>query len=97
MCELLYNSAKYSDGEHIRLHVSQMENFIRFTFEDIGPGLSEDAESMIFKPFMKVDDLSEGLGLGLPLCNRHLASLGGKLIYDTTYRSGCRFFMDLPK
>ena len=95
--ELLYNAAKYSDGKHIRLHVSQTTTTVRFMVEDTGPGLTEDSEELIFKPFIKIDDLSEGLGLGLPLCKRHSLSLGGDLIYDQDYKEGCRFIVEMPK
>lgn len=95
--ELLYNAAKYSDGENIHLHVSQTETTINFTIEDTGPGLPDNADELIYKPFIKIDDLSEGLGLGLPLCKRHAKTLGGELIYDKDYRDGCRFILEMPK
>jgi signal transduction histidine kinase len=52
---------------------------------------------MIFKPFNKVDDLSEGLGLGLPLAKRHAQGLGGDLTLDDSYHDGCRFTLQVPK
>ena len=95
--ELLYNAAKYSDGEHIHLHVSETDTTVNFTIEDTGSGLPDDADDLLYKPFIKIDDLSEGLGLGLPLCKRHALSLGGDLIYDRDYRDGCRFILEMPK
>lgn len=95
--ELLYNSAKYSDCQHILLRITETPTTVRFMIEDVGPGLKGDSIDMFFRPFMKVDDLSEGLGLGLPLCKRHAVSLGGDLIYDEDYHDGCRFFFELPK
>ena len=95
--ELLYNAAKYSDGKHISLHVSETETSVCFTVQDKGPGLSENSEELIYKPFLKVDDLSEGLGLGLPLTKRHALSLGGDLIHDLTYTEGCRITLEMPK
>jgi signal transduction histidine kinase len=65
--------------------------------EDKGTGLPEGKEEMIFKPFTKVDDLSEGLGLGLSLSKRHAKSLGGDLFLDTSYKNGCRFIVEIPK
>jgi signal transduction histidine kinase len=94
---LLYNAAKYSDGKHISLHISETDTTVRFTIQDVGPGLSDNAEELIYKPFVKIDDLSDGLGLGLPLCKRHALSLGGDLIYDASYRDGCRFIVEIPK
>ena len=95
--ELLYNAAKYSDGENVSLHVSQNNIHVLFIVQDVGPGLSDQAEELIFKPFVKIDNLSEGLGLGLPLTKRHALFLGGDLIYDETYHEGCRFIIEMPK
>ena len=94
--ELLYNAAKFSDG-NITIHLSQTDTTVRFLIEDVGPGLPKNAEELIFVPFTKIDDLAEGLGLGLPLCKRHITSLGGDLIYDENYLQGCRFIVELPK
>ena len=95
--ELLFNAAKYSDGQHIKLRITETFSNIFFTVEDTGPGIGGEAQDMIFKPFMKVDDLSEGLGLGLPLAKRHAQGLGGDLTYDASYHDGCRFTLQVPK
>ena len=95
--ELLCNAAKYSDGQHIKLKVNDTDSTVRFTVEDIGPGMPADKEDHLFKPFTREGDLSEGLGLGLPLARRHAKSLGGKLIFDGNYQQGCRVTIELPK
>lgn len=95
--ELLYNSAKFSDGQHIALRITQTETAVRFIVEDVGPGLPKNSEELIFLPFTKVDDLSEGLGLGLPLCKVHMKALGGELIHDESYQQGCRMIIEIPK
>ena len=94
--ELLYNAAKFSDG-YITIHLSQTDTTVRFIIEDVGSGLQDNAEELIFVPFTKIDDLAEGLGLGLPLCKRHITSLGGDFIYDESYKQGCRFIIEMPK
>ena len=94
--ELLYNAAKYSDGQHITMRITYSD-LVRFIVEDKGKGVPEGAQEMLFNPFMKVDDLSEGLGLGLPLAKRHARSLGGDLTIDTSYKDGCRFILEIPK
>ncbi len=95
--EILYNSAKYSDGKNISVQVvSTGENSVHFIFEDTGPGIAEENLDRLFKPFTKINDLSEGLGLGLPLIRNHIQALGGKLIYDTHYHEGCRFIVEMP-
>ena len=93
--ELLYNSAKYSDGQHVVLRISLTDDAINFIVEDTGKGISEADSEQLFKFFTKVDDLSEGLGLGLPLAKRHAQNLGGDIIFDPTYHDGCRFVLNI--
>lgn len=88
--ELLYNAAKYSDGQHIKLSITDTDNTVSYTVEDVGPGLPDDKKELLFEPFTREGDLSEGLGLGLPLAKRHAKSLGGNLVFDADYHQGCR-------
>ena len=94
--ELLYNAAKYSDGKHIILRVAKVGKMLRFVVEDKGPGIDKAYMNHMFVPFTKVNYLSEGLGLGLPLVKRHAQNLGGDLTIDTSYIEGCRVILDLP-
>ena len=95
--ELLDNASKHSDGQNILLRVSEIDSMVRFIVEDTGPGIPEENISRLFKPFTKVNDLSEGLGLGLPLVMRHVRNLKGDVFIDTTYHLGCRIIVELPK
>ena len=96
LLELLYNAAKYSDGKHIILRVAKIGKMLRFVVEDKGPGIDKAYMNQMFVPFTKVNNLSEGLGLGLPLTKRHAENLGGDLIIDTSYIEGCRIILELP-
>lgn len=94
--EILYNAATYSDGQHVSMYVEQKGDSICFIVEDKGKGITESNREDIFRFFSKVDDLSEGLGLGLPLSKRHAQTLGGNLTLDADYHEGCRFILELP-
>ena len=94
--ELFYNSGKYSDGKNATIRIRRTESTVQFIVEDTGKGIAEADRNMIFKFFTKVDDLSEGLGLGLPLAKRHAKNLGGDLTLDASYQDGCRFVFELP-
>lgn len=96
LLELLYNAAKYSDGKHVVLYISVNPAVVNFVVEDQGNGIPEADIEHLFQFFTKVDDLSEGLGLGLPLAKRHAQNLGGDVILDTTYHAGCRFILSIP-
>ena len=93
--ELLFNAAKYSDGNNVSLSV-EADDKVRFIVQDTGKGIDRDDHKRMFTLFAKVDDLSEGLGLGLPLVKRHVMNLGGDLFLDAAYHDGCRFVIELP-
>ena len=95
--ELLYNAAKYSDGQNILIRVTEMGSNVRFVVQDTGPGIEEEMASRMFEMFTKVNDISEGLGLGLALARRHIRNLGGEMFLDLDYHDGCRFVIELPK
>lgn len=97
LSEILYNSAKYSDGQHIQLHIGLTDNTVQYICVDTGKGIPEADRDHIFEPFTKADDLSEGLGLGLPLTKNHVLKMGGTITLDTSYHDGCRFIIELPR
>ena len=94
--EMLYNSAKYSDGKNVTMRLTANKSRVRFEFEDTGDGISPEYQEHVFTPFYKWNNLSEGLGIGLPLTKRHVILLGGRLELDGDYRKGCRFIMEFP-
>jgi signal transduction histidine kinase len=95
--ELLSNAAKYSDGQHIRLRVTETETTVRFIVEDEGPGLPEGSLDLTLKPLLEMDDQLESSRLGLPMACRHAKGLGGTLTHDTSYHNGCRVILEMPK
>lgn len=95
--DLLYNACKFSDGQHIKVRIKETEHTVQFIVEDKGPGIKDKSTTALFHPFTKIDDLMNGLGLGLPLCKRHANSLGGDLTLDTDYLEGARFVLEVPK
>ena len=95
--ELLYNAGKYSDGKNISIRVTEMGSNVRFVVQDTGPGIDEEDACRLFDFFTKINDLSDGLGLGLALARRHICNLGGDMFFDLDYQDGCRFVIELPK
>ena len=95
--ELLNNAANYSTGGYAWLRVTEYLSKIRFIVQDEGPGIPEEESDRMFEMFTKVNDLSEGLGLGLALTKRHIQNLGGIVFLDESYTEGCRMIIELPK
>lgn len=67
---------------------------IRFQVIDTGPGLTEEQQERIFRPFEQVGDSrhdSQGTGLGLPICRRLLQLMGSDLRVTSTVGEGSTF------
>ena len=95
--ELLINAANHSTGGYAWLRVTEYLSKIRFIVQDEGPGIPKEESDRMFEMFTKVNDLSEGLGLGLALTKRHIQNLGGSVFLDESYTEGCRMVIELPK
>ena len=50
---------------------------------------------ILFKPFAAVHDLTEGDGLGLPICSLMATRMNGTLSLDESYTKGARFVLEL--
>ena len=97
LSELLHNADKFTKHGTITIGCQQLNSqFMAFYVADTGCGISSDNQEHLFEPFMKVDEFSEGLGLGLPLCHRLATLLKGEIVLDTQYSGGARFLLKLP-
>lgn len=75
---LLENSLEASEvPAQIRLQLEQAPDGARLLFRDQGPGFSEEIRAEVLQPFFTTK--TRGSGLGLPICVRHLGTLGGGL------------------
>lgn len=62
--------------------------------QDSGPGIPIDALPRVFEPFFTTR--SEGLGLGLSLCESLAAGMGGELACSNRVPHGAEFRLSLP-
>lgn len=93
---LLDNAVKFTDTGYVELSLVKKDDRVLFCVTDTGVGIKEEDRDRIFETFAKVDDFKEGIGLGLPICQRLIRSLGGEVDLDPAYSAGCRFVISLP-
>jgi PAS domain S-box-containing protein len=74
------------------LHDRQME----ITFQDNGPGLTAEEMDHIFQPFYSTKEGAQGLGLGLPICQKILARYDGRLAVESQRGHGTTVRILLP-
>lgn len=67
----------------------------QFIVTDTGNGIAEERQGNLFKPFSQQQDLTEGDGLGLPICSLEATKMNGSLTLDTSYTKGARFVLEL--
>lgn len=96
LLHLLENAAKYTP-ENGKIYVSYKKRGAKvhqFTVADSGPGIPKERHSTIFTAFSNgTVDLSEGDGLGLPICALRAEKLGGKLEIDGDRSKGATFIL----
>ena len=81
----------------IELATEGREGWVRLTVEDSGPGVPQDVRSRIFDPFFTTKSPDEGSGLGLSICLRVVAEVGGRIwLEDSETLGGAKFVVELP-
>lgn len=95
--ELLQNADQFTQNGSIILGCYQPnETSVCFSVTDTGQGIPEEYRTKIFTKFFKPNEFSEGLGLGLTLCQTAIEQMGGNLKLDEKYTTGARFIITLP-
>jgi PAS domain S-box-containing protein len=56
---------------------------VEVSFTDSGPGIPEELRARIFTPFFTTKRPGEGTGLGLDICRRILAQIGGSIAFES--------------
>jgi signal transduction histidine kinase/CheY-like chemotaxis protein len=70
---------------------------VEIAFKDTGPGLPPEEQDKIFEPFYSTKEGSQGLGLGLPICQKILARYGGRLEVESQPGLGTKMRVILPQ
>lgn len=104
LLNLLSNAIKYTEAGRVELRVTtagpsgEKEVGIRFQVSDTGIGMVPEVLDEIFTPFYQVGNLTsriEGTGLGLPISQRLVELMGGKLQVKSAPGRGSTFWFDL--
>ena len=73
-----------------------VDDNIRISFEDDGPGIPEDNLNSIFDPFFTTRKVGEGTGLGLSVAHGIITEHNGRIYAQSEQGKGATFIVELP-
>lgn len=98
---LLENAFKYTaHTASIHIHACLLEQEIRISVRDHGPGIPEGEHEKIFQRFYRLakdqQAHTQGSGLGLAICRGIVEAHSGRIWVEDHNEGGCIFFIALP-
>jgi len=81
---------------NLLIKTETIDNTIRISFNDDGPGIAKENLERIFDPFFTTREVGEGTGLGLSICHGILTEHGGRIYAQSKSGKGATFIVELP-
>ena len=97
LLHFLKNAAIYTPagGTIVLEFKKRSAHTLQFLVSNTGSTIPEEKREDVFKPFLEIKDLSQGDGLGLPICKQMAVKMNGDLEIDPVFTKGVRFVLDL--
>ncbi|MCJ7656068.1 MAG: ATP-binding protein, partial [Dehalococcoidia bacterium] len=80
----------------LTITTERLDNIVRISFADDGPGISEENLSKIFNLFFTTKEVGKGTGFGLSICYGIITEHGGNIRAESKLGEGVTFIVELP-
>jgi PAS domain S-box-containing protein len=80
----------------LTVKTQQVDDVLRISFKDDGPGIAEENLEKIFDPFFTTRQVGQGTGLGLSVCYGIVSQHGGRIYAESKPGKGAIFVVELP-
>ena len=105
LLNIVGNAVKYTEVGRITFSLSSVKGSgtekLLFKISDTGTGIKEEDQSKLFSKFTRlenaVENEIEGSGLGLVITKEYIESMGGRIWYETQYRVGTTFYIEVTQ
>jgi signal transduction histidine kinase len=100
LLNLVNNAVKFTDQGSVKMTARLDNGILNVSILDTGIGIKTEQLGMLFEAFRQVEGSArrhyEGTGLGLYLCKKILAMLGGQISVESQFGQGSRFAFHIP-
>jgi len=94
---LLSNALKYSPSEKdVRVRVAAVDNSVRVSVSDEGPGIPPDQLGKVFDRFQQLAGAKKGTGLGLTIARALVEQHRGRMWVESELGHGTSFYFEIP-
>lgn len=96
LINLLNNATKFTKEGSITLEVTGNDKYVTVSVADTGIGIPLEKQKNIFEQFYKLNERSQGTGLGLALCKKIIERYNGMIWVDNEYTDGAKIVFTIP-
>lgn len=100
LTNLINNALKFTRNGSIEVKYEILNNELKFSVQDTGPGIPKEHFDKIFDRFYQADmSLSrgfEGTGLGLAICKGLVEAIDGNIWLESQIGKGTTFYFSIP-
>jgi len=97
---IIINAEHFMTEAHGRgtltITTERIEDIIRASFADDGPGIAKENLGHLFDPFFTTKEVGKGTGLGLSISHGIVTEHGGRIYAESKLGKGATFIMELP-
>lgn len=93
---LVSNAIKHTEQGEICIKGAQHGPMLEIAVRDTGAGIPEDQQAIIFVPFVRLNDRTAGVGLGLDIALQLARLHGGDIRLHSVVGQGSTFTVELP-